>query len=141
MQAVADAEWATIKGELLKPLARSSYASSKIDIYLYEGMVNEAIRTAEQNSYIGYDALERVVDAACQSYPDWVIRQCKKQAESIMDSGKSKYYHHAARWLAKARQAYRASDRATEWSKYLEGLIGKHARKTSLRPQLEALRK
>jgi uncharacterized Zn finger protein len=104
-------------------------------------MVNEAVRAVDQNSYLGYDALERVVDAACQSHSGWVIRQCKKQAEPIMDSGKSKYYHHAARWLGKARQAYLVSDREREWKKYLEGLIEKHARKSSLRPQLEALRK
>jgi uncharacterized Zn finger protein len=141
VQAIAGTGWTKIKRELLEDLARSSYASDIIDIYLYEGMIKEAIKTVDKNSYVGYDTLERVVDAACQSDPDWVIRQCKKQAESIMDSGKSKYYHHAARWLARARQAYQASDRATEWSKYLEGLIGKHARKSSLRPQLEALRK
>lgn len=140
-QSIAGAEWATIKRELLEVLARSGYASGKIDIYLYEGMVNEAVRAVDQNSYLGYDALERVVDAACQSHPDWVVRQCKKQAEPIMDSGKSKYYHHAARWLGKSRQAYLVSDRECEWKKYLEGLIEKHARKSSLRPQLEALRK
>ena len=141
VKAIAGAEWSRLREELLKLLAQVSYASGSIDIYLSEGMVEEAIETIDQNSYVGYDALERVVDAACRSHPDWVIGQCKKQAESIMDRGKSNHYHHAARWLAKARQAYLAADRATEWGKYLEGLIGRHARKYSLRPQLEALRK
>ncbi|HKR60625.1 MAG TPA: SWIM zinc finger family protein [Pyrinomonadaceae bacterium] len=141
VQAISGAEWATIKKQLLNVLARSGHASGKIDVYLYEGMVHEAVQAVDQNSYVGYDTLERVVDAACQSHPDWVISQCKKQAEPIMDSGKSKYYHHAARWLAKVRQAYKTSDREREWSKYLEGLIGKHARKSSLRAHLEALRK
>jgi uncharacterized Zn finger protein len=140
VQAIAGTEWDRVRKQLLKLLARSSYASGRIEIYLYEGMVKEAIEAVDQNSYVGHDALERVVDAACRSHPDWVIGQCKKQAESIMDSGKSNYYHQAARWLAKARQAYLAADRATEWGKYLEGLIGRHARKYSLRPQLEALR-
>jgi uncharacterized Zn finger protein len=58
-----------------------------------------------------------------------------------MDQGQSKYYHHAVRWLEKARQAYRAARREAEWRAYLEGLIAKHTRKHSLRPQLEALRK
>ena len=57
-----------------------------------------------------------------------------------MDSGKSKYYHHAVRWLEKTRRAYLGADRAEEWLTYLEGLISKHARKYSLRPQLEGLR-
>jgi hypothetical protein len=43
--------------------------------------------------------------------------------------------------LGKARQAYLAAGWADEWGTYLEGLISKHIRKYSLRPQLEALRK
>jgi uncharacterized Zn finger protein len=111
-----------------------------VDIYLHEGMVDQAINAVDRDGYAGYDTVERVVDAAWQSHPDWAIRQCKEQAEPIMDKGQSKYYHHAVRWLGKARQAYLAAGRAEEWSTYLEGLIAKHVRKYSLRPQLEALR-
>jgi len=57
------------------------------------------------------------------------------------NSGQSKYYHHAVRWLGKARQAYEMAGRGNEWRDYLEGLIVKHQRKYSLRPQLEGLRK
>jgi uncharacterized Zn finger protein len=140
-QAIAGADWPSIKAELLKRLDAASYASGKIDIYLYEGMIEAAITAIDRSSYVGYDAVERVVDAAMSSHPDWVIRQCQKQAESIMDRGKSEHYHHAVRWLEKARQAYLTANRASQWGKYLEGLVQKHARKYSLRPQLEALRK
>jgi uncharacterized Zn finger protein len=58
-----------------------------------------------------------------------------------MDAGRSKHYHHAVRWLEKARRAYLRAEREDEWRVYLEALISKHARKYSLRPQLEALRK
>ena len=84
--------------------------------------------------------LERVADVAWQSHPDWVIRHSCQQAERIMDAGQSNYYHHAIRWLERARQAYLGSGQAEEWSSYLEDLITKHARKYSLRPRLEALR-
>ena len=139
-EAVAGEKWPAVKAELLDQLAGANYAYSRIGIYLYEGMVDEAIKTLDKQSYIGYYELEPVVEAAWQSHPDWVIRQCKKQAESIMDSGKSKYYHHAIRWLEKTRRAYLGADRAEEWLTYLEGLISKHTRKYSLRPQLEGLR-
>jgi hypothetical protein len=43
-------------------------------------------------------------------------------------------------WLGKARQAYLGEGRSDEWCAYLQGLISKHYRKYSLRPQLEALR-
>ncbi|MCL4301695.1 MAG: SWIM zinc finger family protein [Anaerolineae bacterium] len=140
-EAVAGSSWPTVKADLLRQLAATNYAPNKIDIYLNEGMVDEAVKAVDKSSYIGYDALERVVDAATESHPDWVIRQCRKQAEEIMDAGKSQYYHHAIRWLEKARQAYQGSDRTQKWRSYLEELINKHARKYSLRPQLEKLRK
>jgi uncharacterized Zn finger protein len=129
-----------VKRELLDLLAADDYAHRKVDIYLYEGMVDEAVRAVDSAPYPNYTSVEPVVDAAWQSHPDWAIRQCKRQAEPIMDGGKSKHYHHAVRWLEKARRAYLGAGREAEWQDYLEELIRKHARKHSLRPQLEALR-
>ncbi len=139
VQSLAGAEWPQIKAELLKHLASQGYAG-QVDIYLYEGMVDEAVQTMNKGIH-GYNTLERVVDAAYESHPDWVIAQCKAQAERIMGAGKSKYYHHAVRWLGKARRAYLAAGRDEQWSAYLEGLISKHTRKYALRPRLEELRK
>lgn len=139
-QLIAGPEWPSVRAELLELLDAASHASGRIDIYLYEGMVDAAIHTMDQGAYFGYDTIGKVVDAALQSHPDWAIRQCKKQAERIMDSGKSKHYHHAERWLEKVRQAYRAAERVEEWRAYLEGLIKLNARKYSLRPRLESLR-
>jgi uncharacterized Zn finger protein len=141
VQPLAGADWAQIKVDMLKFLATTGYAPTQVDIYLHEGMVDEAVEAVDKAGYAGYDTVERVVDAAYQSHPDWVIRQCKAQAERIMDAGKSKYYHHAVRWLGKARQAYEAAGRSGEWRTYLESLIVEHKRKYSLRPQLEGLRK
>ncbi len=138
--ATAGEEWPAVKTELLSLLDGADTARGAIDIYLYEGMVDEAVGAINKGPYWGYDTVERVVDAAWQSHPDWAIRQCKGQAEPIMDGGKSKYYHHAGRLLAIARRAYLAANREDEWRDYLEGLISQHARKYSLRPQLEALR-
>lgn len=139
-QAVAEAEWSKVKRELLDQLADTDYSIGKIDIYLHEGMIDEAVKTIDQDSYVGFGTLERVVEAAYQSHPDWVIRHCKRQAERIMDAGKSQHYHHAIRWLEWARKAYLAANRAQEWQTYLDSLIEKHTRKYSLRPQLEDLR-
>jgi uncharacterized Zn finger protein len=141
VETIAGAKWPALKPKLLDQLAAASYAFGRIDIYLYEGMIDEAIKVVDRREYYGYDILEKVVEAAWQSRPDWVIQQCKRQAEEIMDQGKSNAYHHAVDWLEKARRAYQAAQREAEWRSYLEGLIQKHARKYSLRPQLEKLRK
>ena len=140
VQALAGGAWPQVKDELLEHLARTSLASTKVDIYLHEDMVERAIEVIDQEQYAWYGTVEKVVDAAWQSHPDWVIRQCKAQAEPIMDQGKSRHYHHAVRWLDKARQAYLGAGQADAWRTYVQGLIDKHARKYSLRPQLEALR-
>ena len=81
-----------------------------------------------------------MVDAALATRPNWVIEACRRQAEPIMDGGKSQYYEAAAAWLARARSAHRIAGREGEWSPYLEAQIERHRRKYKLRPLLEALR-
>jgi uncharacterized Zn finger protein len=138
---IAGKDWPSVKPEFLAILAAADTGYGKIDVYLHEGMVDEAVQVIDSSTYWSYTAVEQVVDVAWQSHPEWAIRQCKRQAEPIMNGGKSRHYHHAVRWLEKARRAYLGSGREDEWGAYLERLISKHTRKYSLRPQLEALRK
>jgi uncharacterized Zn finger protein len=140
VERLAGADWERLKPELLAQLTANSDAYGKIDIYLHEGMHQEAVETIDKGGYWGYSTIEKVVDAVYTEFPDWAIKHCKQQAEPNMDQGKSKYYHHSVRWLEKAGRAYLTARRPQEWREYLEGLIAKHARKYSLRLQLEALR-
>ena len=141
VESLAGAEWETLKPDLLAQLTANSSAYGKIDIYLHEGMHKEATEAIDKQGYWDYSTVEKVVDAVYEDFSDWAIKHCKKQAEPNMNQGKSKYYHHSVRWVEKAGKAYLAANRPKEWREYLEGLIKKHARKYSLRPQLEALRK
>ena len=141
VQAVAGDGWPALRPELLRQLNEATTAWGAVDIYLYEGLIDDAIQRIDARPYAGYAEVEKVVDAAWQSHPDWAIRQCRKQAEPIMDEAKSKYYHHALRWLGKARQAYVSAGRADEWRAYCEGLIARHGRKHSLVPGLRELLK
>jgi uncharacterized Zn finger protein len=138
---LAGESWPEVKADLLVHLAGAGDVSNKVDIYLHEGMVHEAVQAVDASSYAGYATVERVVDAAIRSHPDWVIQQCRRQAEPIMDQGKSQHYHHAVRWVEKARAAYRAAGREAEWQAYLRDLIARHRRKYSLVPMLEALQR
>ena len=112
-----------------------------MDIYLSEGLVDDAIRLVDGQQYVHYGTVEKVVDAAWRTHPDWAIRQARAQAEPIMNEGKSKYYGHAVRWLGKVKQAYLAAGREAEWRAYCEGLIATHGRKYSLAPHLKELLK
>ncbi len=110
-----------------------------VDVFLYEGLIDDAIAAVEYGG--SYDLIRRVVEAAMDSRPDWVIKVCQHQAEPIMDGNKSQYYDKAIDWLAKARTAYRRMGREQEWQAYLAERLDLHRRQRKLVPLLEALRK
>lgn len=139
---LAGARWPALRDKVLADVCRTTntyYAQAQVDILLHEGLVEEAIAIADAHPY-SYTLVEQVVDAAIPGHPDWVIATCRRQAEPIISQGQSRYYHHAARWLQKARDAFQAAGRTAEWHIYLEHLIDQHRRKYSLVPLLEALR-
>ncbi len=141
VQAAAGEGWAALRAGLLRELSGRTFAwiSGPIDIYLHEGLVDDAVKLVGSQSDVDYATLARVADAAVASHPDWVIRKCRRQAESIMDAGQSKYYGHALDWLEKVKRAHLAAGRAKEWRAYCEGLITKHGRKYRLVPGLREL--
>ncbi len=141
VQELAGARWPEIRMDLLTHLRRSrAYVpQGPVEIFLHEGLVEDAMCAVEGSAY--YTLIERVVDAAIPSHAEWALRMCCQQAEPIMKQGKSQYYPHAARWLEKARAAYRTAGRETEWDTYMSDLIAQHRRKYSLVPMLEALKR
>ena len=144
VQKLAGERWSELREELLEHLRRtrsSFFFDERVDIFLHEGLVDDAIASlGKYAEYAEYHMLERVLDAAIPVRPDWVIRVCRQQAERIMDAGKSQYYHHAVNWLRKAKAAYLSSGRKGEWESYLEELLTKHFRKYKLVPMLKELR-
>ena len=138
---LAGARWQTLRAALLDHLrrAQSYYAEGPVEVFLHEGLIDDAIAVADR-SY-SYGLIERVAEAAISARPDWVIQTSRKQAEAIMDAGKSNYYPTAARWLTHARAAYRAAGREPEWKTYLAELLARHARKYTLVPRLRELQR
>jgi uncharacterized Zn finger protein len=84
--------------------------------------------------------LDRVIQATRAEFPDWGIRKCQRQAESIMNAGKAKDYDTAVAWVRTARDIYLQHDRGAEWQAYLAGLLEVHARKYKLVPMLRGIR-
>ncbi|MCP4407355.1 MAG: SWIM zinc finger domain-containing protein [Gammaproteobacteria bacterium] len=138
VEPLAGGDWPSVKRQLLAQLAIKEYAYERIDIYLHEGMIEEAIKAVEQEQPY-YGTVEKVVDAALESHPDWAFEQCRQQAEPIIEKGQSRRYHHAVRWLEKARTALVTAGREQHWRIYCQNLIDKHYRKYSLVPSLKRL--
>jgi uncharacterized Zn finger protein len=115
-----------------------------VEIYLYEGLIDDAVRTVSEGS-AAYELVDMVVDGALKagSHHAWVIEACRGQAEEIIEGGKSQLYEAAARWLEKARKASVAAgeDSEAEWRANVEEILARHKRKYRLVPLLEALLK
>ena len=141
VQELAGDQWPKYQEELLEQYTRTDWFTSPggtIDIFLHEGLIDAAI-AAVQGSHVGFDTIKKVADAAIDTRPEWAIATAREQAEQIMDEGRSQLYHHAADWLARARDAYRSAEREDEWLAYLADLQDKHRRKYKLMPMLTRL--
>jgi uncharacterized Zn finger protein len=140
VQPLAGERWSEVREELLAQVRRrqSHYPSDEIDIFLHEGLIEDAMAAVDASPR--HELVARVVDAALLTHPDWVFRACAHQFDRIADSGKSQYYREAVGWLEKARAALTTAGREAEWRSYLADVIARHNRKYSLRPMLERLR-
>jgi uncharacterized Zn finger protein len=141
VHALADDRWSEMREELLAHLRRSSgYSGSQaqVDIFLHEELLDDAIAAVEKGA--SYDLLERVMDAVVTTRPEWVIGVARQQAERIIEAGKSKHYHHAVGWLARAQAAYEAAGRDADWWAYLTDIRDRHSRKYKLMEMLSQFR-
>ena len=137
---LAGDSWSTLKADLLTSLKNqsSNYSEEKVDIFLYEGMLEEAIAIADGLSYYQSKVIQRVMDSAIVHNPNWVIANACRYAESIVDQSKSNEYHMAIKWLEKARAAYLQIGQNIEWSAYRSKLMQVHSRKRNLMPMLKS---
>ena len=69
-----------------------------------------------------------MLDAVQGQYPDWAFQQCRKQADEIMDAGRSKDYDAAAEWLRRGKDILAAAGKSAEFSSYLKMVMEKHHR-------------
>lgn len=138
LQRLSGERWQQMKPAQMKLLLGSSRTDAIVDVYLYEQEWDAAIALADQHLY-SYNLREKVADAVIAHRPDWVIRVSITEAEKLIEPTQSKYYPHAARWLAKAKQAYLQSGRATEWLAYFTQLKTTYARRPSLQKELRQL--
>jgi uncharacterized Zn finger protein len=122
-----------VKADLLKHLRQTNayVGEAKIDIFLHEGRLDDAIATVSGAHYYG-SGLHRVMDAALATRPDWVIKAASTQAERIIDAGDAQHYDAAVDWLRRARDAFKSAGRTDDWQGYLSSIKTKHGRKYKL---------
>ncbi len=140
MAELAGENWETVKTDLLRIIRTYSgwgTESAKVDIFLHEGLIDDAIAIASELSSYYSELIHRVMNAAIHHNPTWVIANARRRAEKIMDGGKAEYYYYAVEWLKKVRAAYLESGKKADWLSYRENLMQTHARKRKLMGMLQ----
>jgi uncharacterized Zn finger protein len=139
VQDLAGEQWEQIRSALLDHLRtqRGVLYDERVDIFLHEDLIDDAIK-AVKHSYSSTE-LDKVLAAAVEQRPDWVIQAGTKHAERIIDEGKAKYYDIAVRRLALVRRAYQHAGRAEEWRQYEAQLRDTHGRKRKLMDMLRQI--
>ncbi|MEH2439460.1 SWIM zinc finger family protein [Nostoc sp.] len=135
MAELAGENWESVKTDLLRIIRTCSgwgTESAKVDIFLHEGLIDDAIAIANELSSYDSELIHRVMNAAIPHDPSWVIANARRRAEKIMDAGKAEYYYYAVEWLKKARTAYLESGKKADWLSYRQNLMQTHARKRKL---------
>jgi uncharacterized Zn finger protein len=131
---LAGISWQTLQPDLLQHLRTMdnwSHAEAKVQIFLAEGSIDDAIATVNDR-YTSGNLMQLVMDAAMSDRPEWTIAKAIPPAEDIINRGKAESYQEAVNWLAKARTAYIQSGRQTEWQQYRAQLVTTHGRKRKL---------
>ena len=139
----AASQWNDIKPELLRTLRQSQewiVRDAKVDIFLHEGLLDDAIKAVESDSYYRSELMHRVMQAVVSTHPKWVIAEARQRAEPIMEQGKADRYQEAVHWLQQAKAAYVQSGQPTVWTTYFNGLQSSHARKRKLMDLFKQLR-
>jgi len=127
--------WSEVKQDLLQVLRepKNWYRDyAKVDIFLHEGLIDEAIEAVKKDSYYRSESVHRVMEAAISSHSDWVIDNAQTRAAAIMNSGKADRYHEAVKWLKKVKAAYFQLGQQAEWSTYRSQLEQEYGRKRKL---------
>ena len=135
IQELAGETWSSVRADLLEHLDQHPAwggEQARVDIFLHEGIIDRVIKAVRNLGYYHAERAHRVMDAAMAEHPDWVIENARRRAEEIIDAGRANAYHHAVDWLRKARAAYLASQRQSQWSAYRAKLMATHGRKYKL---------
>ncbi|MBN1431107.1 MAG: hypothetical protein JXB07_22245 [Anaerolineae bacterium] len=137
LKRLAGDEWAKLRPDLIARLRQESYSSVLVEALIDDQEVDEAIKAWGEKPYGGYMLLEKLVDAAAATHPDWAAEQAMKEAERLINKA-SKYYPHAVTWLGKVKAIYIRHNRPDDWRAYLSQIREKYGRRYSLMGQIDS---
>ncbi|MEM9003164.1 MAG: SWIM zinc finger family protein [Cyanobacteria bacterium P01_F01_bin.86] len=136
IETLVGSDWPQLQADLLQylraPRQRWGIAAAQVEIFLQEGLLEDAIAVVSELRSYDNNLIMRVMDAVIDTHSQWVIQNARPRAESIMNEGKAQYYHHAVEWLKRVKAAYQALGKPEDWHRYHQQLTNTHGRKRKL---------
>ncbi len=135
IETLAETDWPAVQEPLLQHLRTGQTwgrEQAQIDVFLQEGLLEDAIAVASNLGSYHSQLILRVMDTVVATHSQWVIDNARPRAESIMDNGKAKYYDDAVAWLKRVKAAHHALGQEADWSHYYQTLLTQHSRKRKL---------
>ena len=135
IEALAAEDWREVRETLLQYLRTAQtwgLEQAQVEVFLHEGLLEDAISVASGLSSYHGQLVRRVMDMVIATHSQWVIDNARPRAESIMDGGKAKDYQSAVEWLKRIKAAYQALGKEADWSGYYQTLLNQHSRKRKL---------
>lgn len=146
--------WPTLRKSSIATLRKRSDWHVLIDIFLEEGVVDEAIAALHQADKAktssrgfpvfgwgghpqGYTA--RVAAAAEEAFPDEAVTLYGRLAEAMIAGRSREYYKQAAIYLERVKHILGTTDRADTWPPMIGDLRLRHKSLRALREELDAL--
>ncbi len=138
LKRLAENKWDKTRPQVMSALKKSGSDDVRAEVHLFEEEWDEAIEIANKREG-WYQVKAIVADAVIERRPEWVIETSIKEAEALIGQTQSKYYVHAAEWLARAKKAYKHLAREHEWHAFLNQLKEKYKRRPALQEHLKRL--
>ena len=139
LEALAD-KWSDLRTELLQSLRETDSwraESAKVNVFLKEGLIEDAIVIVNDLSSYHTQLIFKVMDQVLESHSQWVIDNAKVRAESIIERSDAKLYELAVQWLKRVHATYLVMNQESEWLRYREELVKTHGRKRKLMSLME----
>jgi len=121
--------WAVMRGEMLGHLsARGVPNTVRVNVYLSEGMAQEALESFKQSpGSVDVELRLRLAEACEAERPDETIRLFRKTIDEWVPAGQN--YENAAALMRRLRNIYERLGRLDEWSDYYSSTRKKHSRR------------
>lgn len=138
LKRLAENKWDKSRPQVMGVLKKSGSDQVRAEAHLFEEEWDEAIKIASKRE-VWYEVRAIVADAVIERRPEWVIEISLKEAEELIGRTQSKYYVHAAEWLARAKKAYKYLEWDHKWRVLLDQLKEKYKRRPALQVYLKRL--